>query len=87
MNFYETMGTIMEGQATLLAEVPLPADCAAGTFFGPRIYELTSLDQLTREVFGPVLHILRYKAKDMDKVLDQIRATGFGPDPWRAQPD
>ena len=68
----------MEKHATLVAEVEVPDDCAGGTFFAPRIYEITSLDQLTREVFGPVLHIIRYKARDMDRVLEQIRNTGFG---------
>ncbi len=70
--------TRMESEATLLAEVPLPGHCAEGTFFAPRIYEITSLDQLTCEVFGPILHIIRYKARNMDKVLEQVRATGFG---------
>ncbi|MCF6215292.1 MAG: bifunctional proline dehydrogenase/L-glutamate gamma-semialdehyde dehydrogenase PutA [Emcibacter sp.] len=69
---------VMDKIATLLAVVEMPEGCANGTFFAPRIYEITSLDQLTKEVFGPVLHIIRYKAKDMDRVLDQVRATGFG---------
>ncbi len=69
---------IMDKTATLLAEVQMPEDCAAGTFFAPRIYEIGSLDQLTEEVFGPVLHIVRYKARDLDRVLDQVRNTGFG---------
>ncbi|PHZ84336.1 bifunctional proline dehydrogenase/L-glutamate gamma-semialdehyde dehydrogenase PutA [Paremcibacter congregatus] len=68
----------MDREATLIAEVPLPDACQDGTFFGPRIYEIETLDQLTREVFGPILHIIRYKARDLDKVLDQVRATGFG---------
>ncbi|PCI51266.1 MAG: bifunctional proline dehydrogenase/L-glutamate gamma-semialdehyde dehydrogenase [Alphaproteobacteria bacterium] len=69
---------VMDGTATLLAELEMPGDCAAGIFFAPRIYEITSLDQLTREVFGPILHIIRFKARDMDRVLDQVRNTGFG---------
>ncbi|MBL4802493.1 MAG: bifunctional proline dehydrogenase/L-glutamate gamma-semialdehyde dehydrogenase PutA [Emcibacter sp.] len=69
---------IMDKEAILVAKVDLPADCVEGTFFAPCIYEINSLDQLTREVFGPVLHIIRYKARDLDKVLGQIRDTGFG---------
>ena len=69
---------VMDGQATLLAKVDMPDYCEGGTFFAPRIYEIKSLNQLTREVFGPILHIIRFKAHDMDKVLDQVRATGFG---------
>lgn len=71
-------GARMDGEAVNLAEVAMPASCMDGTFFAPRIYEITSLDQLTREVFGPILHIIRYEARDMDAVLAQIRATGFG---------
>ena len=71
-------GARMDGEAVNLAEVAMPASCMDGTFFAPRIYEITSLDQLTREVFGPILHIIRYEACDLDVVLAQIRATGFG---------
>jgi RHH-type proline utilization regulon transcriptional repressor/proline dehydrogenase/delta 1-pyrroline-5-carboxylate dehydrogenase len=55
-----------------------PAEFASGTFFGPRLYEIASLDVLTKEVFGPVLHVIRYKASDLDKIMAQIRNTGFG---------
>ncbi len=68
----------MAREATLLAEVALPEDCQAGTFFAPRIYEIAALDQLPREVFGPILHVIRYRARDLDRVLDQVRQTGFG---------
>jgi RHH-type transcriptional regulator, proline utilization regulon repressor / proline dehydrogenase / delta 1-pyrroline-5-carboxylate dehydrogenase len=50
----------------------------AGTFFGPHIVELKKSEDLTREIFGPILHVVRYKAGQLDKVLDQIEATGFG---------
>ena len=49
-----------------------------GTFFGPRLYEIGSLSQLKREVFGPILHIVRFKAADLDKVAAEIAATGYG---------
>ncbi|WP_310474551.1 bifunctional proline dehydrogenase/L-glutamate gamma-semialdehyde dehydrogenase PutA, partial [Sandarakinorhabdus sp.] len=49
-----------------------------GLFFGPHIVEMTKADALEREIFGPVLHVVRYKAGGLDKVLDQIEATGFG---------
>ncbi len=49
-----------------------------GTFFGPHIVELKKSEDLTREIFGPILHVVRYKAGHLDKVLDQIEATGFG---------
>ncbi|MCC7255290.1 MAG: bifunctional proline dehydrogenase/L-glutamate gamma-semialdehyde dehydrogenase PutA [Dokdonella sp.] len=49
-----------------------------GTFFAPRAYEIPSLSLLTGEVFGPVLHVLRWKASDLDGVIDAINGTGFG---------
>ncbi|MEO9527673.1 MAG: bifunctional proline dehydrogenase/L-glutamate gamma-semialdehyde dehydrogenase PutA [Roseibium sp.] len=51
---------------------------ANGSWVAPHIVELDSAGALTREVFGPVLHVVRYKAKDLDKVLDEIDATGYG---------
>ncbi|MDH4873825.1 trifunctional transcriptional regulator/proline dehydrogenase/L-glutamate gamma-semialdehyde dehydrogenase [Pseudomonas sp. BN515] len=49
-----------------------------GTFVMPTLIELDSLADLEREIFGPVLHLLRYKREDMDALLDQINATGYG---------
>ena len=68
----------MDAEAKLIRQVALPADAANGTFFAPRAYELKSLSQLTHEVFGPVLHVLRWKGNELDKVIDAINATGFG---------
>ena len=70
--------TRMDRDAKLIKQVKLDDSAANGNFFAPRAYELQSLDQLTREVFGPVLHVIRYPAKDMDKVIDAINATGYG---------
>jgi RHH-type proline utilization regulon transcriptional repressor/proline dehydrogenase/delta 1-pyrroline-5-carboxylate dehydrogenase len=69
----------MESEGKLVAEVALPPDVTRhGTFFAPRAYEIQSLEQLPREVFGPILHIIRYKANELDKVVEQINATGYG---------
>lgn len=62
----------------LIAEVPLPRETQYGTFFAPRAYEIPSLDVLEQEVFGPILHIIRYKSKDLDNVIKAINATGYG---------
>ncbi len=51
---------------------------AGGHFFGPHIVELSSSAALTREIFGPVLHVVRWKARDLDRILAEISATGFG---------
>lgn len=50
----------------------------AGTFFAPTIVELSDPAALDREIFGPVLHVVRWKAKELDKVLAAIEATGYG---------
>ena len=49
-----------------------------GNFFAPHIIELDKAEALTREVFGPVLHVVRWKAKDLPKVIAAIGDTGYG---------
>ena len=68
----------MDSEAKLIKQVKLGPETEHGTFFAPRAYELKSLSQLTHEVFGPVLHVIRWKADELDKVVDAINATGFG---------
>jgi RHH-type proline utilization regulon transcriptional repressor/proline dehydrogenase/delta 1-pyrroline-5-carboxylate dehydrogenase len=68
----------MDREAKKIAEVRLGASTAHGTFFAPRAYELPSLDLLQREVFGPILHVVRWKADELDQVIDAINATGYG---------
>jgi RHH-type proline utilization regulon transcriptional repressor/proline dehydrogenase/delta 1-pyrroline-5-carboxylate dehydrogenase len=68
----------MDKEAKLIKALPLPESCAHGSYFAPRAYEVDSLARLTHEVFGPVLHVIRYQASDLDQVLRDIQATGFG---------
>ena len=68
----------MDSEARLIAVAPAGESVTYGTFFAPRAYELKSLDQLQREVFGPVLHVIRWKSDQLDAVIDQINATGYG---------
>lgn len=49
-----------------------------GTFFAPRLYEIDSLDVLEKEVFGPCVHVIRFKGKDIDNVINSINKTGYG---------
>ncbi|NML17195.1 trifunctional transcriptional regulator/proline dehydrogenase/L-glutamate gamma-semialdehyde dehydrogenase [Azohydromonas caseinilytica] len=49
-----------------------------GTFMLPTVIELEQLSELQREVFGPVLHVIRYQRDDLDALLAQINATGYG---------
>jgi len=51
---------------------------STGTFVAPHLFELASADDLADEVFGPILHVVRYRASDLEKVLDTIDAKGYG---------
>jgi RHH-type transcriptional regulator, proline utilization regulon repressor / proline dehydrogenase / delta 1-pyrroline-5-carboxylate dehydrogenase len=51
---------------------------AEGHFVAPHIFELASADQLTEEVFGPILHVVRYPADGLDAVLTSIERGGYG---------
>src|SRR6202022_612207 len=61
-----------------VTQLPMPEGCAQGTVVPPTLIELDSIDELQREVFGPVLHVVRYRRAQLDKLLDQIKATGYG---------
>jgi len=52
--------------------------CAHGTYVTPALIELERLDELQQEVFGPVLHVLRYRRTELDQLLNQINAAGYG---------
>ena len=58
--------------------LPLPAECQSGTFVAPTLIEITSLDDCEREVFGPVLHVLRYRRDGLDALIDAINTKATG---------
>jgi len=68
----------MTQEAKLLRAVELSKDCEKGTFVAPHAFEIESIHALKREVFGPVLHVVRYKADKLDAVCDAINSTGYG---------
>jgi len=68
----------LEQTAKLIYRVPLPDNTQSGTFVAPQAYELSDLSALREEFFGPILHVLRYHRKDLDKVIDGINAFGYG---------
>ncbi len=51
---------------------------STGLYVPPQIHELPRIGALTEEVFGPILHVVRYKGSALDAVLDEIDAMGFG---------
>lgn len=68
----------MKKEAKLVAVAEMDACTDKGTFLAPHIFELENLAQLPGEVFGPVLHIIRFNSSEMEDVLKQIKNTGFG---------
>jgi RHH-type transcriptional regulator, proline utilization regulon repressor / proline dehydrogenase / delta 1-pyrroline-5-carboxylate dehydrogenase len=68
----------MHAEARLVHVLDLPPGVEHGTFFAPRVFELDRLDRLTGEVFGPILHVIRWQGGHLDRVLDAVTATGFG---------
>ena len=68
----------MDKEARLIARVELGSETELGTFVAPVAYGIEALSQLTDEVFGPVLHVMRYQANKLDQVLADINGTGFG---------
>lgn len=69
----------MKGVAKSYHEVKAAADVDSekSTFVRPILFELNNLNELQREVFGPVLHVVRYRADELDSVIDQINSKGY----------
>ncbi len=68
----------MRAAGARVYQLPLPAAAARGTFFPPTLIEIERLKQLQGEVFGPVLHVLRYREDELASVIAAINATGYG---------
>jgi RHH-type proline utilization regulon transcriptional repressor/proline dehydrogenase/delta 1-pyrroline-5-carboxylate dehydrogenase len=68
----------MRGLGNTVEQLPLPAGTQHGTFVAPTIIELKTLSDLKREVFGPVLHVIRFRRANLDKLIDDINASGYG---------
>lgn len=62
----------------LINQLELPAGTENGHFVAPTAVEIDSIKVLEKEHFGPILHVIRYKAADLPKVIDEINSTGFG---------
>ncbi len=68
----------MGNKGCRIDRLPPPRDAERGTFVAPTIIEIAALNQLEREVFGPVLHVMRYKRDELTSLVDAINATGYG---------
>ena len=67
----------MDREAKLLCRAAMPA-ALGGYYFAPRAYEIAGLQAIDREVFGPILHVVRFAAPELGGVLDAINAKGYG---------
>jgi len=56
----------------------LPDGCDAGTFFAPTLVEIDDISALTEEQFGPILHVVKFKSRHLDKAVAAVNGTGFG---------
>jgi RHH-type proline utilization regulon transcriptional repressor/proline dehydrogenase/delta 1-pyrroline-5-carboxylate dehydrogenase len=62
----------------LLAKAPASGLEQLGHYIEPHVFKISRLTQLTREVFGPVLHVITYKVSELEQVLQDINNTGYG---------
>ncbi len=67
----------LDKKGTHLATMQLPEDLD-GHFFAPCAYEISNISVLPGEVFGPILHVIRYSLDNLEQVLEEIRACGYG---------
>ena len=68
----------MRAVGAAVFQLPLPARCANGSFFPPTLIEIERIGQLEGEVFGPVLHVLRYREGELAALIASINAAGYG---------
>ena len=68
----------MRGRGHKVTQTSLGADATRGTFVPPTLIEVSQVADVEREVFGPVLHVLRYKRDALDKLIDEVNAAGYG---------
>jgi RHH-type transcriptional regulator, proline utilization regulon repressor / proline dehydrogenase / delta 1-pyrroline-5-carboxylate dehydrogenase len=65
-------------EGRLIYRCALPSGTEHGTFFAPQAWEIDGAGLLDGEVFGPILHVVRWRGDRLDRVIDEIAATGYG---------
>jgi len=69
---------LMRREARIVKACRLDESHAHGSFVAPHLIELNDAAQLKREEFGPILHVVRYRSSDIERVLASIRETRYG---------
>ena len=67
-----------KGRAVYQVAIADATEVKRGTFVMPTLIELESFDELKREIFGPVLHVVRYNRRNLDQLIEQINNSGYG---------
>ncbi|HAL67536.1 MAG TPA: trifunctional transcriptional regulator/proline dehydrogenase/L-glutamate gamma-semialdehyde dehydrogenase, partial [Pseudomonas sp.] len=67
-----------KGRSVYQVAIADSAEIKRGTFVMPTLIELDSFDELKREIFGPVLHVVRYNRRNLDQLIEQINNSGYG---------
>ncbi len=65
-------------RARIRCQSPVSDECTHGIFTPPSLIDIDSIDQLEGEVFGPVLHVLRFERRALGRLIDAVNATGYG---------
>ncbi|RMX03391.1 bifunctional proline dehydrogenase/L-glutamate gamma-semialdehyde dehydrogenase PutA [Legionella jordanis] len=68
----------MQQEHEIIYQCKLSEECNNGYFMPPTAIAINNMSALKKEVFGPVLHVIKYKRKDLDDVIKQINSTGYG---------
>jgi RHH-type proline utilization regulon transcriptional repressor/proline dehydrogenase/delta 1-pyrroline-5-carboxylate dehydrogenase len=68
----------MDAAGLVRHRVPLPDACAQGTFVAPALIVLDRMERLTQEIFGPVVHVITWRASELDALIDAVNGIGYG---------
>ncbi len=68
----------MKSHSNNYHSIKLTKDTNSGTFIAPHLFEIENIGILTQEHFGPILHVIRYKASDLKNIISEAFSTGYG---------
>ena len=68
----------MSKEQNVVYRCALPEETRDGTYFAPTLVEIDDIAALTEEQFGPILHVVKFKGRDLDKAVAAVNGTGFG---------
>ncbi|TNE37875.1 MAG: bifunctional proline dehydrogenase/L-glutamate gamma-semialdehyde dehydrogenase PutA, partial [Alphaproteobacteria bacterium] len=68
----------MEAEGRLIEKLSIADVADAGSFVAPAVYRVSGIEELEKEIFGPILHVATFRAQDIVKVVDDVNAAGYG---------